>query len=323
MSINLNRYVLLPKNKISSAMYNAKARNRAIYLANGYAQRQRNARNARRRIRRKQRRTGGLEINKADGGEKQLTLPYRSQGIGINLYGRLAAVKVGDEWKYAFQPEYDNFANHSEYNLAIMLNNSDEFVNRLKTTSQYLINKVNISISYNRTPSAGDLMPKLLLYVSTTKITVYEPKIQNNVMRLNMNQLGTKNFNFKLNKQVITDEFVGWQNGSDLYGGNIFLHVVAEDKMFLDTSETTVVLGTVKVTFSIKTRIQDFIRNQRATLKKTKDEEIKELKERIRVLESKLSAEKQEEEDSGSEYEGDEEFIRELAGDNEQLNKTA
>jgi hypothetical protein len=235
-----------------------------------------NRRNQRRRNRK------GMEINRAEGGYKNITLPYRMQSIGINTYGRLAIVKVGDSWNYAFQPQNDNYANHEEYNIMTMLNDSTEFKDRLKTTSQYKVESVSIAIFNERIPEGGDKLSRLLAYVNTTKVSVLQPKIQNNVMRLNMNSIGTKLYNFRLTDESIGKDFTGWFDGDDLYTGNVYLHVQSEDiNIIKDTTETTVILGTVKITFHVLTRIQDYVRNNEPQKKLTESEKIKNLQEEI------------------------------------------
>jgi hypothetical protein len=266
-----------------------------------------------RRNRRRRKNFNGVEINRAEGGFKQITLPYRTQGIGINTYARLVVTKVGNNWQYGFQPETENYATYQEYNIMLMLNNSQEFKNRLRTTSQYKVLGVRICIMNNRIPSAKDRLSKLLAYVNTTKVSVSDPKIQNNVMSLNMNTVGTKNYNFNLNNSNIGKDFTGWFDGEDLYTGNVYLHVAGLDENYLNEQEqTTVILGTVKITFSVLTRIQDYLRNQEATKKLSNEEKIKELEKQIESLKVNKTVIEQNESE-GSEYEGDEEFINSLS----------
>jgi hypothetical protein len=231
--------------------------------------------------RRNRRRRNGLEINRAEGGYKQITIPYKQQTIGINTYARLAVNKVGETWLYAIQPENDNYANHVEYNIITMLNDSTEFKDRLKTTSQYKLKRINICIMNERIPEAGDKLSRLLAYCNTTKVSVLDPKVQNNVMRLNMNTIGTKNFNFNITNDNIGKEFNQWYDGEDLYVGNVYLHVQGEDINNLTSTETTLVLGTIKITFVVATRIQDYTRNNEPTKKKTEKEEIREIHKQL------------------------------------------
>jgi hypothetical protein len=267
-----------------------------------------------RRNMRRRRKRAGVEINKAEGGFKQITIPYRTQGIGINTYARLVVTKIGNNWQYGFQPETENYATYDEYNLMVMLNNSQEFKDRLRTTSQYKVLGVRICIMNNRIPEAKDRLSKLLAYVNTTKVGVIDPKTQNNVMELNMNTIGTKNFNFNLNNSNIGKDFTGWFDGEDLYTGNVYLHVAGQDDNYLnEQNETTVILGTVKVTFSVLTRIQDKLRNAEPSLKISNEDKIKQLEEQINKLKLTSREVEQDEEDSGSEYEGDEEFISDLS----------
>jgi hypothetical protein len=227
----------------------------------------------------------GIEVNKAEGGFKSITIPYRSQGIGINVFARLVIVKVGDDWVYKLAPENENYAQYQSYNLVNMLNWSTEFTDRLKSSSQYLVQGVRISISNDRVPEARDRLSKLLLSVRTNKVQVQDPRIQNNVMRLNMNQQGTKNFNFNINATNMLKDYVGWQEAENLYNGTIYLHLDAQDTNHInDDTETTVILGTVKITFSIITRIQDYMKAREPTKMITTEDKIKELEDKIKEL---------------------------------------
>jgi hypothetical protein len=132
-----------------------------------------------------------------------------------------------------------------------------------------------------RIPEAGDKLSRLLAYCNTTKVSVLDPKVQNNVMRLNMNTIGTKNFNFNITNDNIGKEFNQWYDGEDLYVGNVYLHVQGEDINNLTSTETTLVLGTIKITFVVATRIQDYTRNNEPTKKKTEKEEIREIHKQL------------------------------------------
>lgn len=170
-----------------------------------------------------------------------------------------------------------------------MLNASTEFKERLRTTSQYRIIGINICIMNERIPEAKDKLSRLLVYANTTKVAVLDPKIQNNVMRLNMNTVGTKNFNFKLNNSNIGKDFTGWYDGDDLYTGNVYLHVQSEDiNVINDDTQSTIVLGTIRITFNVLTRIQDYVRNNDPQKKKTTDEKIEELTEKIKEIDLKV-----------------------------------
>jgi hypothetical protein len=240
----------------------------------------------RRRRRRNVNGSQGIEVNKAEGGFKSITIPYRTQGIGINVFARLEIVKVGDDWVYKIAPENENYAQYSAYNLTNMLNWSNEFTDRLKSSSQYLVKGVRISVSYDRIPEAKDRLSKLLLSIHTNKVQVQDPRIQNNVMRLNMNQPGTKNFNFNINATNMNKDNVGWQEAETLYNGQIYLHLDAQDTNHMnEDQETTVILGTVKITFSVLTRIQDYLKVREPTKKMTTEEEIEELKNKLKKLE--------------------------------------
>lgn len=222
-------------------------------------------RTTRRRNVRRRRRRNGMEINKAEGGYKGITIPYKTQPIGINCYGRLVVTKIGDNWVYGIQMENENWAAYSDYNLAKALVESQEMIDRLKTTSQYKVLSVQIATFINRIPDAKDRLSRILLYVTTSKVKVQDPRIQSNVMRVNGSANGTKNFNFRLTNGNLGKDMMEWFSGEVMYPGDFFLHIEGEDKNFIaDDSETTVILGTVKFTFKVLTRIQDHVRNAQA-----------------------------------------------------------
>jgi hypothetical protein len=270
-------------NIVRNAVYN-----RAAGRNFGIATRQRNRRNASTRIRRRNRKNkgaNGIEINKAQGGFKTITIPYRTLPIGINTYARLLAVKIGDSYQYQIAPEYNNFAGTDSLNLINMLNFSSEFTERLQASSQYKLLSVLININNNRIPQARDMMTKLLLYVNTERVQVQQPKIQSNVMRLNMNVVGTSNFNFRLNRTNMKQEDLDWQDSMYLFPSPITLHLESEDiNLMPEENETTVILGTIKVTFSLLTRVQDYMKVQQPVKKVTVDEEIRTIKNTLAKL---------------------------------------
>jgi hypothetical protein len=257
--------------------------------------------NRRRRIRRKTgTRTGargrrrnnksqGLEINRADGGYKKITIPWKQLTIGINCFGRLEAVKTSEVWKYYFSLENDNYLTpHKDFNLVTLLNYSSEFSDRLKTSSQYKIRGINISIKNLRVPKGGEMMPDLLMYITTDKVYVNEPKIQSNVMKLNMNALGTKNFNFWLNSENMKKEDTAWQDSTYLYEPIIQLHVGEVDVGKLDEAADIVTIGTMKITFTVQTRIQDYMKQSEPVKKIKLEEQISELQSQVEKLKGKL-----------------------------------
>jgi hypothetical protein len=277
--------------KIPPLPLNSRNLNYGVGIKNINRQGTRAIQGRRRRRRNRNKGSQGIEVNKAEGGFKSITIPYRTQGIGINVFARLEIVKIGDDWVYKLAPENENYAQYSAYNLTNMLNWSTEFTDRLKSSSQYLVRGVRISISYDRIPEAKDRLSKLLLSIHTNKVQVQDPRIQNNVMRINMNQPGTKNFNFNINATNMNKDNIGWIEAETLYNGNIYLHLDAQDTNHMnEADETTVILGTVKITFSVLTRIQDYLKVREPTKKLTNEEIIDELKEKIAKLEKKEDA---------------------------------
>lgn len=260
--------------------------------------RNRNRTGVQQRTRRRRRNNywnSGIEINKAEGGFKNITNTGRIIRTGINTYLTLIGNKwdaVGNKWQYMFKRN-DSVPSHM-IDVTEYLNSSTEFLDFLKRVSQYKVLGVNVMLQNSRVPKAGEVPSRLLFYASTDKIQVDNPKVDRNVMRLNMNTVGTKNFNFKLNKGNTNDLNLGWQDSSEYYNGAIQLRVSSEDDSYFDDEETNIMIGTVKVTITVLGRLQDS-NNYNAPSQKMKiEEEIKKLKERLEHIE--MQEEEKEEE---------------------------
>jgi hypothetical protein len=231
----------------------------------------------------------GLEINRAEGGSKRITLPYRTQSIGVNLFGRLLIQKIGEAWYYRIGMEKDNYAGREYIDIAEYLNFSDEFRDRLQVSSQYRIKGISVTISYDRVPSAKDRLSTLLLYYNTDKITVQNPRIQPNVMSLKMNMVGTKNFNFLINRQNTKVDDLGWQDASYLYAAKFDLHVNSIDENYMEEqNETTIVLGSIKISVEVLTRISDYLRPNAPAKKIVLEEKVKELTQELEAMKVSL-----------------------------------
>jgi hypothetical protein len=244
--------------------------------------------NNNRRNRRRSNRNG-IEINRAEGGRKAITLPYRTQSIGVNLFGRLLIQKIGEAWYYRIGMEKDNYAGRDYIDIAEYLNFSDEFRDRLQVSSQYLIKGISVTISYDRVPSAKDRLSTLLLYYDTDKITVQSPRIQPNVMSLKMNMIGTKNFNIRLNRQNTKVDDLGWQDAAYLYAAKFNLHVNSIDENYMEEqNETTIILGSIKISIEVLTRISDYMRPNAPAKKIDLEEKVKELTQELEAMKVSL-----------------------------------
>jgi hypothetical protein len=206
-----------------------------------------------------------------------------------------------------------------------MINSSEEFNDWCRAATQYKIYGVRISIDYTRVPESGDSLARLLMSVQTDKCNVVQPAIERNVMNLDMSKGGVKNFNFNFNRGNTNVENLGWKDTTDYYGAICILKVDGQDLSFLkDTSLSNVLLGTIKFTIMAKVRLRDYISGsakldgrvlfrKKLDLYEQKDGKI--LDKQGNKYEIKAPLKKiEEKEESGSEYEGDEEFIKELDG---------
>jgi hypothetical protein len=195
--------------------------------------------------------------------------------------------KQGSDWVYQFAPKHEGYPGYQSYNLVELLNNSEEFRDRLRTSSQYLVTNVMITLSLDRIPEAGDRLSKLLLSINTSKVGVDNPLVQSNVMILPMNTIGTKNFNFHIQRgSVLPENGRGWLESSYLFIPAIYLKLSAQDSNYLaEDQETTVVLGTFKITFTVKTRVQDYMKAREPTKFVTVEEKLENLESKMTRLE--------------------------------------
>lgn len=245
-------------------------------------------------------RNGGIEINKAEGGYKKITLPLKEQGVGINLHGSLLLVKIGDDWYYRIGMASNNYAAEPYIEIKNYLNSSAEFTNKLATTSQYRIRGINCCIRYQRMPNGGDKLGTLLMYVNTKKVEVGNPKIQKNVMRLNMNTTGTKNYNVRLNNTNMEKEDVQWTSSRELYEGTIRLHVDKMSKIKINEvaeQETTIDLGEIEINVDVVVRYTDVDNFVQPTKKfnateliEKQGEDIKKLQRMLQQLQAKMTS---------------------------------
>jgi hypothetical protein len=212
--------------------------------------------NKKRRIRARRQ---GIEMNRADGGFKPMLSRRKVQQVAVNYYAYLKAIRVPDagyEMMYVFED-----ANTEQTAYAFELNTKlagcTEFQNYLNISEQYKVFGVNISIDVNRIANAGDILPKMILYYDTDKITTKNPLTANNVMSLIMHTPGTKNYNVSLNKRNMNPEYIGWLATDKVYDCKLRLHIGNTSNIFLNGNPEYVRLGTVKITFNVKFRLRD------------------------------------------------------------------
>jgi hypothetical protein len=216
----------------------------------------------RNRRRRRRRNAGaGLEINKASGGFKSIINTGAVRHLAINEYGRLVLSKAGASYSYKITLKKESHATeYTTVDLAALINESEEFNEWCQCSNQYKIYGIRITIDYSRVPESGDTLARLLMSVRTDKADVQDPKIERNVMNLDMSTTGVKNFNFNLNNRNTNVEHLGWTDTQDYYSAVVLLKLEGQDITLLkDTEPSTVVLGTIKFSFMAKCRLRDYI----------------------------------------------------------------
>jgi hypothetical protein len=231
--------------------------------------------NRRKRRNRRNYKGAGLEINKASGGFKSIINTGAVRHLAINEYGRLMLTKAGSAYSYAMTLKKQSHSTElTTVDLSELINESEEFNEWCRCSSQYKIYGIRISIDYARIPEAGDTLARLLMSVRTDKADVQDAKIERNVMNLDMSMTGVKNFNFNLNNRNTYVEHLGWTDTQDLFGAVLQLKIEGQDiTMLKDTEPSSVLLGTVKISIMAKCRLRDYIpgnNNKRPVLRRMK-----------------------------------------------------
>jgi hypothetical protein len=277
-----------------------------------------------RRRRNRRKNNAGLEINKAEGGYKSIVRTGAVRHLAINEYARLYLDKTGASYAYRIYLKSDEYAqSHQQIDITQMINSSEEFNDWCRAATQYKIYGIRISIDYTRVPESGDSLARLLMSVQTDKCNVVQPAIERNVMNLDMSKGGVKNFNFNFNNRNTDVSNLGWLDTADYYGAVCILKIDGQDLSFLkDTSPSNVLLGTIKFSIMAKVRLRDYISGsakqisgnvlyrKKIQLYQQKDGKI--VDKQGKEYEVKVPPTDKNAEDSGSEYEGDEEFVEDL-----------
>jgi hypothetical protein len=228
-------------------------------------------------------RNNGVEINRAEGGFKRINNSGIVKSMGINIYGDLNLIRQNasnNTWEYYFGVI-------PLLNVAEKLNEDQEFINAVKNSSQYKVIGVSLMLQNNRIPQAGDLYSRLLLSAITDKVSVNDMTKDNNVMKLNMSTLGTKNFNFRFNIANTNPENLAWQSSENLWNGTAQVRIQGESLSNLAGGSdlpVTVKIGSFKVTVHLLLRTQDTENSSPPTMKINIKDEIDKLKGRLNKL---------------------------------------
>jgi hypothetical protein len=245
-------------------------------------------------------RNNGVEINRAEGGFKRINNSGIIKSMGINFYGDLNLIRqnaTNNTWEYYFGVI-------PIINVTEKLNEDEEFINAVKNSSQYKIMGVSLMLQNNRIPQAGDLYSRMLLSATTDKVSVNDLTKDNNVMKLNMSTLGTKNFNFRFNIANTTPEHLAWQSSESLWEGVAQIRIQGESLSNLAGGSdlpVTVKIGSFKVTVHILLRTQDTTNSVSPTKQINVKEEIEKLKRKMNKLKLLADDEFQKEEEDKKE----------------------
>jgi hypothetical protein len=228
-------------------------------------------------------RNNGVEINRAEGGFKRINNSGIIKSMGINIYGDLNLIRQNasnNTWEYYFGVI-------PLLNVTEKMNEDQEFINAVKNSSQYKVVGVSLMLQNNRIPQAGDLYARLLLSAVTDKVSVNDLTKDNNVMKLNMSTLGTKNFNFRFNIANTNPENLAWQSSENLWNGIAQVRIQGESLSNLAGGSdlpVTVKIGSFKVTVHVLLRTQDTENSSSPTMKVNIREEIEKLKTKLNRL---------------------------------------
>jgi hypothetical protein len=241
-------------------------------------------------------RNNGVEINRAEGGFKRINNSGIIKSMGINIYGDLNLIRqnaTNNTWEYYFGVI-------PLLNVSEKMNEDQEFINALKNSSQYKVVGVSLMLQNNRIPQAGDLYSRLLLSAITDKVSVNDMTKDNNVMKLNMSTLGTKNFNFRFNIANTNPENLAWQSSENLWNGTAQVRIQGESLSNLSGGNdlpVTVKIGSFKVTVHILLRTQDTQNSTSPTMRVNVRDEIDKLKTKLNKLKLLAQDDSQDEED--------------------------
>ena len=199
--------------------------------------------------------------NRAEGGFKSLNAKAKYQQVNIDIYADL----VVTSGIYGFMINNTSF---SMLDLTVRLESSDEF-QRWRVKSYYFkVNKVNISINVCRIPNSGEYYPKVYLWCETALISQIDISTSPIPMKLKLDSLGTKNYNFEFNKSTSLITELGWTKTSM---PSSLLYIGQLEDAIVSGSEDTVKLGRVHISIPVIFRLLDFNSedsNLRTTIKK-------------------------------------------------------
>jgi hypothetical protein len=200
---------------------------------------------------------GKIEINRVDGGRKNVSNTGNVFNATIEIFGRLCTVydQNLDGDKYVLQKASDNYASTSvEIDISSELNHSTEFMINKKKSLEYRVVNVTTVFDYVRVPNSGDLFNKLLCWYTTDKVVPYGYAHENNVMKLNMYNNGLKQYGMILNSNNTKDDNLGWISSETDFPGTLKLTIGSVDSNYLEQghlSDAPTRLGHMKICVNV------------------------------------------------------------------------
>jgi hypothetical protein len=191
--------------------------------------------------------TGKIEVSDAIGGRKQVSNTGRVQEQTINMYTN---IHTGMDNKYYFTAG-------RALNIQSMLNDEQEFLDMRKRALEYKIVQIAVNFNYNYIPTPGSRFPKMILTPETdTVLEVADPQKNRNAMVWDMTKIGNKNFNFRITKQNTEMTNREWQNGAAQWSGIAILHISEISEV---QSDNNINLGDVKISVQVLYRPLDTV----------------------------------------------------------------
>jgi len=201
----------------------------------------------------------GLEINKAEGGNKSIVATGASRQLSIECYGRILCEQYsGTSYRYVFQLKDDQYSSNYNYlNLTTILNSSQEFLLWCSLALRYKVVGVSFSFDYAAVPLSKDVLSKMLLWLDTDKVEINEPLYERVPMKLDMSHQGIKNYNVRLRLANMKKENIDWLNSTAAYNGYLVLNLDSQDTVYLGNGDNFRLLGTFKVTINTLLTLKD------------------------------------------------------------------
>jgi hypothetical protein len=206
-------------------------------------------RNGQRRDLRRFNKTSHLEINRAEGGYKNLNQGGSLKIQSVDIFRKMF---LDDQGRY----QLDDSVLVDNLDLTVALRNSSEFLTATLLCYKYKVTGVRLSFDYSLVPPAGTTMTKLILNMETDLVAVDDPKINKNAMQLSMSRQGVKNFWFNINKGNTKEDNLDWIPSTEDPNMTLKLHISSQGDN-VNPSGDLLYLGLMKISFIINLMMAD------------------------------------------------------------------